>query len=106
MPLVPDRNVTQHVFQNLVNSQQGAWRMAAICDGYKKFVNSEVTTLNAKSWNPGICDVAVESSWQCANAECKYSIWGECCLEYQFCPDCLSDQEILRKTFEENDEIA
>lgn len=70
------------------------------CDGCQQFVTGEVKTINAKEWNPILCSFPVLVSHICEHWGCKYSI-GKGCIEYQFCPECLANEEIVRKTFEE-----
>lgn len=75
-------------------------RMLAGCDGCQEIVKAEVKTINAKEWNLHICDVSLSASFECGKIDCRYSI-GACCIEYQFCPECFANKEIVKKTFEE-----
>ena len=74
--------------------------MLAGCDGCQEIVEVEVKTINAKEWNPHICDVSLSASFECGKIDCRYSI-GACCIEYQFCPECFANKEIVKKIFEE-----
>jgi len=59
----------------------------------------EIKTINAKEWKPTVCDVSVEESFDCNNVRCRFSAEGECCVEFQFCDDCLNNKRIPEKIF-------
>ena len=51
-----------------------------------------------KEWNPHTCDVPLSVFFECGKMDCPYSIGA---IEYQFCPECFANKEIVKKTFEE-----
>jgi len=69
------------------------------CDGCHKAFSHLLKTINAKDWKPNICNISVEESLNCSNDSCKFSIAGECCVEFQFCDDCLNNKSIVSKLF-------
>ena len=73
--------------------------MIAPCDGCYRIFNHLLTTINAKDWKPKVCNVSVDKSRHCSNARCDYSIAGECCVEFQFCDDCLKNNTLINKLF-------
>jgi hypothetical protein len=73
--------------------------MISLCDGCGCIFITNLKTINAKVWNPRLCDIPVEESEVCSVIRCRYNIEGECCIEFQFCDDCLSDRSILDNRF-------
>jgi len=73
--------------------------MIAPCDGCGKIFNHSLNTINAKEWMPSVCNIPVIMSNQCTNADCEYSIEGECCVEFQFCDSCIKNDGIVAKIF-------
>ena len=73
--------------------------MIAPCDGCNRVFSHSLKTINAKDWKPDVCNVSVEKSRHCSNARCDFSIEGECCVEFQFCDDCLNNKTIISKLF-------
>jgi len=71
--------------------------MLSLCDGCERVCTEKLTVVNAKKWKPSICDTPTV---ECKNLDCVCHIEG-ICIEYQFCDECLSSQEIINKTFEE-----
>jgi hypothetical protein len=71
----------------------------APCDGCGMIFNKLLNIINAKEWRSNICNVPVVMSHQCNNADCKYSIEGECCVEFQFCDFCLKNNAVVTKVF-------
>jgi len=69
------------------------------CDGCHRAFSHSLKTINAKGWKPNVCDVSINNSYNCSNASCEFSIDGECCVEFQFCDDCLSNKAIVNKLF-------
>ena len=74
--------------------------MLSLCDGCERVFTEKLTLVNAKKWKPSICDAPTVKWQECKNLDCVCHIEG-ICIEYQFCDECLSSQEIIDKTFEE-----
>ena len=73
--------------------------MFAPCDGCYRVFGHPLKTINAKNWKPDVCNVPVDKSFDCGNAWCDFSIVGECCVEFQFCDDCLNNNALINKLF-------
>jgi hypothetical protein len=69
------------------------------CDGCNRIFNGLLKTINAKEWDNKVCNVSVEKSSFCSNYRCKFSLEGECCVEFQFCDDCLNGKTAVDKVF-------
>jgi len=74
--------------------------MLSPCDGCQRVFAEKLTLVNAKKWKPSICDTPTSEWQECKNLDCACNIEG-ICIDYQFCDECLSSQEIIDKTFEE-----
>jgi len=73
--------------------------MVSLCDGCETLFRVELKSVNAKKWNPSICNVSHEESESCDNVECEYNLDAECCVDFQFCEKCYSDKQIIEATF-------
>ncbi len=74
--------------------------MISPCDGCQRIFAVELTVINAKQWKPSICDTPAAESSACRKLDCVCNIEGMC-IDFQFCNECLSSQEIIGKAFEE-----
>lgn len=74
--------------------------MVSICDGCQEFFNKELTVINAKKWKESLCDIPMAQTFICRKFDCVYN-FESMCIEYQFCDECLSSQDIIDKIFEE-----
>ena len=75
--------------------------MISLCDGCQEFFfDKKLTVISAKQWKVSLCDIPMAQSFACKKFDCMYNVEG-ICIEYQFCDECLSSQDIVDKTFEE-----
>ena len=80
--------------------------MIVPCDGCHRTCSHSLKTVNAKIWKPDVCDVSLDNSHDCSNSRCEFPIDGECCVEFQFCDDCLNNKAIVNKFFIEYTNIS
>lgn len=73
--------------------------MIALCDGCQTAFDKSLNTINAKEWKSNLCNTTLEMSYECGNADCNFSVEGECCVEFQFCDSCLKDSIIVDRLF-------
>ena len=75
--------------------------MNSLCDGCDGIFDVKLTRVNAKEWKPSLCKVPLKKSETCCNIDCDYNLEAECCMEYQFCQDCVSNNQTVDAIFME-----
>lgn len=73
--------------------------MISPCDGCLMIFSHRITKITAKEFFPKFCHVPISEADTCNHSECKYSIEGECCAEFQFCDKCIKDKKLIKKLF-------
>lgn len=73
--------------------------MLSLCDGCQCFFGNNLTVVSAKEWKGSLCNIPTAQSYACKKLDCMYNVEGSC-IEYQFCGQCLSSQEVIDRTFQ------
>ena len=72
--------------------------MTCYCDACKTYFSGKPSTISAKEWNIDICISPYEREFGgCDAVDCRYSIEGDTCIEFNFCSECSKTKSILDK---------